>query len=289
MKVVFVSPPTNDVDKIVGGWDCWNEEPAIRIPYQQHGIQDDANILMQVKAIMPDVIFYVGAVAGKGLPSVRTLCMLRLIAPLIHICCDGGDYPWWPVLDNYTESRCFDRQVSIDGAGKDHVDLVTLTPIDLRPYETRIQPDGRTIKCGFAGNIGSGHRRDLIKPLENAGWVVPRLRDGSSYADYVGFLFKCHMIINSAITGSTKHMHVKGRVLESAFAGCALMEMAGAPTKEWFPEQLFFIHDGDAAERIQALTIEKITNQATVFSEYALSRYHPKIIYRQILGGIVSI
>jgi hypothetical protein len=97
------------------------------------------------------------------------------------------------------------------------------------------------------------------------------------------------MVINSAITGSTKHMHVKGRVLESAFAGCALMEMAGAPTKEWFPEQLFLIHDGDAAERIQALTIEKITNQATVFSEYALSRYHPKIIYRQILGGIVSI
>ncbi len=47
-------------------------------------------------------------------------------------------------------------------------------------------------------------------------------------------------------------MHVKGRVLESALAGCLLLESAGAPTKEWFQPGIHYLEYTDAyqAEKI---------------------------------------
>ena len=282
MRTLFLTTGTNDLEKIIGGWNCWADTPAHHITFLPQGPENkDEEILTQIYDFEPELIFYIGAPRGKGLPTIKTLQKIRSQAIFIHICCDGGDPPWHPVLKLYEEEGCFDKQISIDGHSAAPVDLVTLTPIDQRPFE--ILQVSRGTFCGFGGNIASRHRIKLIVPLVRKGLITLKKRNKRSYEDYIKFLMGCKIIINSALTGSVETMHVKGRVLESAFAGCFLLEMEGSPTKNWFPEDLFMYYCVPEIEsELKNIDLEKTEKIAKQFLQYAKEHYHPKKIYSEI-------
>lgn len=284
-KALFITTPTNDVDKLVGAWDCWNELKAER------WIFDDRNPRHQKFGSVTwfDIVFYVGACGGSGCPDREQLRHISQQRPFIHLCCDAGDKPWWPHLRAYDQDGCFAKQVGIDGHRDAPVDLVTLTPVDLTPYINAPAKawSARTHTIGFPGNAGSDHRKKLVRDLE--GVVTFRERDPKGlYAEYVNFLMDCRMIVNSALSGTAETKHVKGRVLEAAFAGCGLMEMSGAPTREFIPDDLFLTYTDadDAREQAKEMNFSREHLRADKLFTYCLQEHHPRVIYQKIMEGV---
>lgn len=283
LKALFLTTPTNDVNKLVGAWDCWNEMPA------QRWIFNDRNntppVLSSVKGF--DVVFYVGSCGGAGNPDREQLRHINLTVPSIHICCDAGDKPWWQYLNAYRQDGCFTKQVGIDGHHDAPVDLVTLTPVDLRPYKIGNSWSNRTHTLGFPGNAGSPHRKQLVKDMNGILKFRERTTTGP-YTDYVGFLHDCKMILNSALSGTANTHHVKGRVLEAAFAGCGLLEMDAAPTREFIPEELFRSYDSseNALVIAQTWSLQEEKVRASELNKFAFDNYHPKLIFEKMLEGI---
>lgn len=303
MRAVFVSTIESDVDSVVGGWNCWNE-PAGRVGFDHLKPVDNDRLVREAAALRPEVIFYIGSVSEVGFPSIEGLKRLRDIAPSIHICFDACENEWQPFLLRYAEAGCFDLQVTIDGTQGAAVDMVTIAPVDPTLYDLPGPP--RTIRCGFSGNIGltpavmfrgrpvrrRGYdpRGRLIEPLVHSGLVVMRERDvaggAASYGDHVRFMQSCRIIINTSFTGSGLKHHVKQRVFETAYAGCALLETAGSPIDTWLPPACYIPYkDGyEAAMLIQTLPDDVIDHCAETRAAYVRSRYRPEMIYGEMLA-----
>lgn len=301
MRAAWITTATNDVDNVVSAWDSWNE-PSSKVTFDHMLPTDDAQIVRDVQALNPEIVFYIGSVSTIGMPAHDCLRALREIAPSIHICFDAVDEPWHPLLHEYRKRECFDLQVAIDGVRGTPVDLVTVAPVDPTLYEL---PDiERTIRCGCSGNIGlqpymknignppaigTDPRGKILAPLMNAGLIKFRQREitgSASYAAHVEFMKSCRMIINTSFSGSQVRHHLKQRVLESAFAGCALLESEGSPIASWWPEGSFFTYrDGaDAKRLIETLPDDEIAASADLRRDYAQKYYRP----RQVFGAMLS-
>lgn len=309
MKALFVTSATTDVDSLVRAWDCWQDVQSERVMFPHMGPPMNDEILTRSRKIAPDIIFYIGGAQGDGNPDVKTLCELRKLAPFINLCCDAGDGPWHPLLRRYRAAECFDLQVSLDGILSAPVDLVTITPVDPRPWERSKALRSkwhRPIRCGFSGGVSTvitpetRRTRDTFKarfqPPITRDRVIHRLEadnlivvgrrvKGRSYSDHVGLVTSCKMILNTSASG-TGHVHqIKGRVLESGWAGCALLEPVLSPISEWMPEGSYFSYRDviQARELINDLTDEQIAISANLLSRYVRANYHPRQIYGKIL------
>lgn len=299
MRGFFVTVRVNDAGNLIDAWARGAGHEFDAASFVLRGQQNDEEILDKARKYKPDVIFYVGAAAGEGLPSIETLQSLRRLAPSINLCWDSADPPWHPLLQVYRDAECFDLIVGLDGYHDAPVDMVTLTPVNPGAYDG---PDHeRTTRCGFTGNIpsreymekirrlhGTGEQRaDLLHPLGDL--VLIRQRDLTSpYADYVDFLKHCHLAINTSMTGSGARHHVKGRCIEIPLSGAALLEMDQSPTKQWIrPEYFFSYRDMDeAAHIIKTADVNDIVWRAAKAKDYVLKRYHPKLIYGAILSRV---
>lgn len=290
MRAVFVTTRTNDVASVISAWDSFNE-PSKRVSYLHYGDNEDPILLSRVLEINPDIIFYIGAVSGTGVPTVDTLKRLRKIAPSVNLCFDGGDPPWYPVLESYRDFGCFDFQVSIDGQKQAPVDLVTVAPVDPRPFDKAVEKD---ILCGFSGNFfREDPRGRILTPLFQHGVVTIRNRmvEGETldgHDDHVAFMLRCKMSINTSYAGSGKGHHLKQRVIECGFAGCAVLETAASPISDWFPEGAYFTYDSvdRAKELIETLSDEDISARAKLHSAHVKANYTPEKIYSQILDRL---
>ena len=156
MRALFVTSRTSDVDSLVRAWDCWQPGKSTRVMFSHMGEPRDEEILAVARKMSPDIIFYIGANEGSGIPTVKTFLALQKLAPLINLCCDAGDPPWHKPLKYYKAVGCFDLHVTLDGCRNAPVDLVTVTPVDPRPY-ARSMP--RTVHCGFSGGVSSKERK----------------------------------------------------------------------------------------------------------------------------------
>ena len=304
MKALFVTSATTDVDSLVRAWDCWNDK-SVRVMFPHMGPPMNDEILTRAKEVSPDIIFYIGGAQGDGNPDVKTLCRLRELAPSINLCCDAGDEPWHPLLRRYRENGCFDLQVSLDGIRKVPVDMVTITPVDPRPWKH--PGKHRPIRCGFSGGASPAitprgrrtrdtfkirfqpaiTRERVIHYLEaNELIVVGRRVKGRSYSDHASFVMSCRMILNTSASGSGHAHQIKGRVLEAGWAGCALLEPETSPIAEWMPEGSYFSYRDvlHAEELINNLTNGQIATSAALLSRHVRKNYHP----RQIYGGILE-
>ncbi len=283
MKGLFLTTKTSDCLGHVRAWES-AFGPAEHVTFNHEGIRNDQVIIDAVRAAKPDVIFYIGAMNGSGTPRPETYLELRLIAPMVNFCSDSADMPWHPVLEAYARMKCFDLQVGIDGPAASPVDYATLTPVDTRQFDIEVEKD---IRFGFSGSVGNWNgRSEIVKSLMWFGGLEVRHRQsGDTYPDHVRFMKRCRIIFNVSMTGSGHRNHIKGRVLEAGWAGCALLESEGSPIGNWFPSDCYMIYRdpkeaADIARDIDDATIDRYARR---LSEEVRARYHPKIIYTEIL------
>ena len=290
MKALFITTNTPDCSNHVAAWES-AYGPAERYIFHLKGISVDHKILEVVQHAAPDVIFYIGPFQGLSAPSVKTHKALREIAPTINLCSDAADKPWHGPLELYRHHGCFDLQASLDGAKPNGIDVATLTPVDPRPFDVDLK---RNIRCGFSGSKGRWNARsEVIKSLIWFGGLIPRedgdeLDHGISYRDHAKFLKRCRMTINVSNTGSGRLHHIKGRVLEAGYAGCALLESEGSPIAAWFPEDCYQLYRDPphAADLIKSLDDETIDRMASRLHEEVTTRYSAKTIYGEMLSHV---
>ena len=287
LKALFITTRTNEVDGHVSAWDSFNTVPCERITFDHNGLDNGWLLVDRAREIKPDVIFYIGACNAPGNPKAATFRELRTIAPLVNVVSDAADRPWHIPLKRYAEQGCFDLQVAIDGAHDAPLDHSTLTPVDIRVFESI--PDGpRDIRCGFSGSVGRFNpRAEIVTPLEMLGGLTVRKRSGDGgYSDHAAFLKRCRMLLNVSFTGSGDRHHIKGRALEAGWAGCCLLEHKDSIIARWLPSDCYLTYSDvrEAARIIADTPDEVIERTAKRLSDEIRSRFHPALIY----GGILS-
>lgn len=298
MRALFVTSQTTDVDSLIRAWDCWNAEPCFRTTfYHMANVSQDVHLLRDAVAFKPEVIFYIGAAGCPGIPTVKTLKKFRDMAPSINLCCDAIDEPWPTLIKEYARQGCFDLQVTLDGGKTAPVDLATITPVDPRPYEGC--GPARAIRCGFSGSVSmpgnwmkrasenNKVRTSIIVGLRDQGLIELRNRTAdSTYPDHVAFIRRCRMFINFSFSGSGNQHQVKGHVLETGWAGGALLEYADSPIADWFPAGCWFPFRTieEAAALIRGLTDAEIEAAALALSTVVREKYRPESIYGEILA-----
>lgn len=299
-KALFITSPTSDARNMAVAYEK-NVGPVTHITFDVGGDPIDGTMLATAEETKPEVIFYIGAVEGPGLASIDTLRALKAMAPLVHMSGDLGDPPWWPVLEEYKQAGCMSLTVTMDGAPNAPVDIVTLTPLDVSAFDGPSPSPERDIRCGFPGNYVTKERyREVFKlyrtfdprsrmlhEIDEKVTLRQREVDGN-YSDYVAFLKRCQIVLNTSWTGSGKVHHVKGRVLEAAFAGCAVLEMVQAPTFGHFPAYALHSYASPPAARkfITSATDQQLRLSADILGAYAREHFHPKVIYRTILNKL---
>ena len=287
MKAFFLTTHTHDVVSLIRAWDCWNETPCKHFTFDYTKAPIDNEIIQAVKDHDPDIIFYIGACGPIGTPDKKTFQKIKAHCPSVHLCCDSADKPWWQYIEEYRAAKCFDLQVGIDGQTRCPMDYVTLTPVDPRPYQL-FNPE-RDIRIGFSGGIGWGWRHDLLHPLQSADIVTVRRRgEATDYNIHTKFMLRCKMVLNVSFSGTEQAHQVKGRVLECANAGAALIDWYESPTIDWFPEDSFFtFKDVFHVEHLyKTLKDKDILNKAVKFKQHYLKHYQPKMIYQNIIGQL---
>ena len=281
MKALFITTETSDCANHVRAWNsCF--PAADHLTFNHKGIRNDWLFLERARGA--DVIFYIGAHEAAGNPKWATLNALRSIAPSVLLCSDAADQPWHKTIEAYRRHQCFDLYVSLDGARDAPVDLATLTPVDPSVFSAR----ERDIRCGFSGTVGRWNTRsEMVNALMWFGGLTVRRRareDG--YQEHGDFLSRCCMLINTSWTGTGQAHHIKGRVLEAGFAGCALLEYADSPIGEWFPQGCWmpWRTPPEAAEIIASG--DEITRVAQNLAREVRERFSPRQIYGQILESL---
>lgn len=286
MKALFITTPPNDVANVIKAWDCWNNVSSERVTFDYLKPINGKELVSAARKSSPNVIFYIGAGAGCYTPGIPLLKTFRTIAPSINICFDAVEVQWHNLLEIYKKNECFDLQVSIDGTYAPGIDLVTLAPVIATAFEGD-DPE-RDIRCGLSGNMGSDDPRALIiRPLVKEGLVEFRVRDviGDGYKEHVDFMRRCEVIINTSFSGSGKCHQVKQRVSETAFAGCALLDMAAAPTRKWYPEEYVYVYKdiSEARKIIENFDLKEVREKGNALRTYAKLHYHPKMLFGEML------
>lgn len=266
MKALFITSATNETIKYAESFGVLPgfEQKSIRYTNRKPkkgGLVEvgllDAEIIKAAEDYQPDLMVYIGSRWGE-LVAIENLQRLNAMAPMVHLCSDAADHPWWDMLEEYEAKRCFALQVAIDGNKRwplhsHQRGLTALTPFDPRRYPVPKKHTDRPIKFGYGGNMGGknaaegarpekvSERRKMIDHLRERGMQV-RVREDEgtsqfteSYDRYIAFLARCRIMLNLPWSGTQQHMQVKGRVVEAALAGCALLEHKDAPTLDWFP------------------------------------------------------
>lgn len=286
MKAFFITTDTVDCANHVQAWNSFSPEPADHLTFKVNSIRNDWKWLQAVTKAQPDVIFYIGAVDGQGIPKPLTLASLNNVAPMIHLCSDAADSPWHQKLTKYDWHKCFRLQVAIDGGGNggSYVGLSTLTPIDPVPFSFRATRD---IRCGFSGSVGRWDKRsEVLNALDWFGGLTVRKRQKTEgYEEHGLFLIHCQMTINTSWTGTGARHHVKGRVLEAGWAGCALLEHEDSPIGDWFPKGCYFTwRDAkEAAEIIRDASDAEIESRAIQLAAKVRACFAPEMIYGEML------
>lgn len=285
MKALFITTATIDCANHAKAFGLVGE--VVHFTFEHKAIRNDWSFVQEAEKHRPDVIFYIGANEAMGNPRVQTLYDLRQIAPSILLCSDAADTPWHPTLERYRRHQSFDLMVSIDGANKAPVDLATLTPVHYPTFDSiNVKRD---IRLGFSGTVGRWNSRsEIIKALQWFGGLTVRNRQENGYEDHVSFLKRCSMLLNISLTGSQQFHHIKGRVLEAGWAGCALLEPESSPIGEWFPRDCYFTygHPQEVAQIVRDAPDTDIARAASRLSEEVRRRFRPEMIYGEMLNRV---
>lgn len=283
MKALFVTSATNETVKYGESFACLagHEMQACRYTNRKPrkgGVVEqgllDAEVYQKALDYQPDFIVYIGSRWGE-IVAIETLQQLnKNVAPMVHLCSDAADHPWWDLIEEYEAKGCFALQVAIDGNkrwplhGKPR-GLTALTPFDPSRFGLPSPHAERPVVFGYGGNLGGKNQAEGAPPekvskrrriLDEciAGGLKVRVRDDegtstftASYQDYADFNGRCRILLNVPFSGTQEHMQVKGRVVEAGMAGAVLLEHKGAPTADWFVPGEDYLEYDNAAHAVQ--------------------------------------
>ncbi len=260
MKAIVFSTSTPDTEKLIQSFTGVVKDTVVH----RYDVPD-FNMALIAEHVKPDVMIYIGAVTEHhhNVPTMDMLCRTNHVAPLIHICSDSADPPWWHWLNEYNTHKAFALQVGIDGCFDSPLSrygLIALTPVDPSwfadaPWKARIYP------CGFAGGGfgGGGPRGSLLAHLRDEGlleYLNQIMGQRVPYEYFCAFYTLCFLVINHDGTGTGTKRHVKGRFVEAGLAGAIPLEPAQSPTKDWFKPGIDYLTwetPEDAARHVRDL------------------------------------
>ncbi len=249
MRGLIFSTGTPDTIKLVRSFQLMVPD-SIMVQYDvsPKSGPNQVNMLAEVRKYEPDVVVYIGAIKEihhAWVPSTAELCEMNSISPMVHICSDSADPPWWSSLEEYDANQAFRLQVSIDGALDSPIarferGLVALTPL-APEWFPQTKWSERPVVCGFAGGVGC--RIDLVTVLRNNGLLTHFGEGGHSspYEDLCRFYTICQTVANDARTGSGARRHIKGRFVEAAMAGAVVLEPLDSIAQHWFEPGVDFL------------------------------------------------
>lgn len=285
-RALFYTTNTNECENHVRAWENTDYGEISHVKYDHLRIRNDWQLLEAAQNFKPDVIFYIGANEGQGVPRADTLREARKIAPMINLCSDAADIPWHKTLEYYKKHECFDLQVSIDGAKQAPVDYATLTPVD----HSMFKKAKKDIRCGFSGTVGRYNKRsEIVNSLEWFGGLTVRKRDKEKgYTSHIRFMERCQLFLNISFTGTGMAHHIKGRVIETGLAGCVLLEHKDSPIQEWFSEGCYisYTHPKEIKEIIEDIDDKTIESVSAKLSAEVRTLYTPQKIYGGMLHEI---
>jgi hypothetical protein len=256
-------------------------------PHDRHGEFVDV-----VRDFQPDFVVFLGAYEpSHGRPVLReeTLLRVREISPLIFLCGDAADDPWWPVLESYRRCGCFSAMIAIDGSSVTPISgfaegLILLTPIDPRVFHPQSW-DQRAIRLGMIG--GSGHRGAMIARLRERGLIDYRPGPGGRlYEDFAALMCRTRVTLNLAQTGTGRRLHVKGRAVEAGFAGSVVLETRGSPLGSWFESGVEYLEYSDAEEVANQLAVpdQELRDIADRYRTKMIADHGPDKFWAQVLA-----
>ena len=237
-----------------------------------------------------DLMIYIGACCddfpetGALTPTPDQLAAANRVSPMVHLCSDAADPPWWPRLEAYQAAGSFKLQVAIDGNTETPIakfGKVALTPVDPGHFHPVIWQD-REVACGFSG--GGGRRTAVVHGIRNhgAGIVWHNEEGETSYAAYCDFMLDCHMVLNDARTGSGEKRHVKGRVVETGLAGAVLLEPRDSPISYWFEPDKDFMQWGSIEEAADVIKHGADEEMAKRFQEKIIKHHSGPVFWREV-------
>ena len=270
------------------GHECIIEQYTNR-PHDRH-----VELVTLAKLQKPDFIIYIGAIEQSAeclpVPSVDVLCSLNDVAPMIHICGDACDSPWWNWLNTYDQKQCFTVQVGIDGTTDNPIanfknGMLLLTPVDCRVFNPLLWSE-RSIRLGMVGGLGHSRRHAAISTLSSQQLLsFTETYKQRPYAEMASIMCNTKLTLDNSDNGSGNGQHVKGRVIEAGFAGCCLLETRGSPTANWFTpghEYIEYDSPGEVATIINR-NDEELSLIAYKFRSRMIDEHHPKIFWDKVL------
>lgn len=291
----MLSTSSNETTKYAHSFEIGVGGKVEIVRYDVQGVTEN-KLYEEVARANPDFIIYIGTRWGPQ-PSIAALSKINAhVAPMVHLCSDAADPPWWDLLRDYDREGCFAVQVAIDGndqwPGAER-GLTLLTPVDPSNFDVRLRHQHRPINCGYGGNPGGERsaRRMILWESASHNLLHFRMRDGAAetYADYCTYLLQCRMSLNIPHTGTETKMHVKGRVVESGLAGCCVLEVAGSPVSKWFKpdvEYLEFASVEQLRSYMRDLTPAETERRGDALRERVLAEHTPAIFWGKVLARI---
>lgn len=259
--------------------------------YDQYPAGQHGPLVDKVREVSPDFVLYIGAPApyhARPVPAPDILAAINKISPTVHICGDGGDPPWWPILEEYDRERCFTVQVNIDGSPSPvssfRNGLLRLAPMDPRPFKP-LPWNERKHLAMLMGGMGGGERGEITTALVQKQLLQWYPGPGRPYDDLAAIMCSYKIGFNHPMTGSGTKMHVKGRLVEVGYAGCVLLERYGSPAQNWFfpgIEYLTYNTAGDAARLIEVTPDALLQQMAHEFHEHVMKEHSPAAFWGKV-------
>jgi hypothetical protein len=243
LKALVLTTGTPDTFKLVGSFEALGHPTdVVRYDVCPKNGPNHIDIVHEVRSRAPDIVIYIGAIKSihhSWVPGTGELVAANKIAPMVHICSDAADPPWWADLEEYDRERAFELQVSIDGSVENPLaglarGMLALTPLDAALFAHNGAWLDRPVLCGFAGGVG--FRENILGPLRQRDMLTHYGGGGHAgpYPELCRFYTTCKSVVNDCRTGSGTRTHVKGRFVEAAMGGALVLEQLGSPADKWF-------------------------------------------------------
>jgi Glycosyl transferases group 1 len=267
-------------------------------PHDRHG-----ELLERAKDINPDMIVYIGAIEryhNKPCPSRDTLKRLDDFRPVVHLCGDGSDEPWWPLLQEFMDHESMTLQVNMDGNDSCPIantvrGMITLSPLPPCPYQKHVHWEHRRF-AGTAGSFGSTERANLINRLKQEPdfHFFDRDPQNTPYDEMAAHLCGLKIVANIPTRGSGHGVHVKGRVIETGLAGACLFERANPVTARWFEPGVEYMEFSDPEDCVRLLQWAREHDselQAMVRAFYTKvhDKHHPRVFWARVFERLYDL